>query len=243
MHAAGSLDAVVALLRDRLTRQRGAFLVTFVNPGSPAAAVRMPAFRDDLRRFDLVLPDGEGMVTAIRLLHRISATRVSFDSTSLAPPVFRAAAACALPVVLVGGRPGVADLAADRLRESFPGLRILASIDGYGDQDRKADAVLAHEPRIVVCAMGVGAQEAFLLRLASRGWLGCGFTCGGYFDQLAGGLQYYPGWVDRLNLRWAYRLAREPRRLWRRYLFDYGYFGRRLAIAYLRRIRGGAPSG
>ena len=63
-----------------------------------------------------------------------------------------------------------------------------------------------------------------LLALVEAGWRGCGFTCGGYLDQLGGGMRYYPAWVDRANLRFAYRLLREPRRLWRHYLIDYQGF-------------------
>jgi exopolysaccharide biosynthesis WecB/TagA/CpsF family protein len=72
--------------------------------------------------------------------------------------------------------------------------------------------------------MGTGKQELFLQGLANRGWHGIGITCGGYLDQLSGGFNYYPAVVDRLNLRFAYRLIKEPRRLWRRYLLDYPRF-------------------
>lgn len=97
-------------------------------------------------------------------------------------------------------------------------------MDGFGDWSEKVERILELRPEIVICGMGGVAQEKFMLSLADAGWRGCGFTCGGYLDQLGAGLRYYPGWVDRTNLRWAYRLAREPRRLWRRYLVDYQSF-------------------
>jgi N-acetylglucosaminyldiphosphoundecaprenol N-acetyl-beta-D-mannosaminyltransferase len=86
--------------------------------------------------------------------------------------------------------------------------------------------------------MGGIAQEDFLISLADQGWKGCGFTCGGYLDQLDDGLRYYPGWVDRLNIRFAYRLFREPQRLWRRYLIDY----REFCILYLKVVVFGLAS-
>ena len=72
--------------------------------------------------------------------------------------------------------------------------------------------------------MGAPRQERFLLNLRESGWRGAGFTCGGFFDQVSGNGDYYPAWIDRLNLRFLYRLVREPRRLWRRYLVDYQVF-------------------
>lgn len=61
---------------------------------------------------------------------------------------------------------------------------------------------------IVVVGMGAGKQEKFLRDLRSSGWKGTGFTCGGYFDQYvdANGERYYPVIVDKMNLRWLYRL-------------------------------------
>jgi len=231
-------EDVVEIVSQKMRSEHQSFLVTFVNPGSLAVAERNPAFRQNLERFDLVLPDGIGMARAVETLNRVPAARVSFDSTSLAVPVLERVREANLPVTLVGGKPGVAERASARLVESFPGLRVTCAFDGYGDLDAKAQEVMDCGARVVICCMGGGAQEEFLLHMKDRGWTGCGFTCGGYFDQLAEGLQYYPAWVDRLDLRWAYRIAKEPRRLWRRYLFDYGRFGLRLTQQLARRAIG-----
>jgi len=225
-------DGASRLLSDLTDAQRPV-LFTFVNPASISAAKRNPRYPHWVDQFDAVLPDGIGMCWAIRLLHRLPAARVSFDSTSLAPEVFQWACRNGLTVALVGGRPGVSQRAADNLREAFPGLRIAAVFDGYGDPATKVGELRRLAPSIVICGMGVGAQERFLLDLAAAGWSGAGFTCGGYLDQLAGGLRYYPAWIDAANLRWAYRLARGPRRLARRYLVDYAYFAALLGRALL----------
>ena len=118
-----------------------------------------------------------------------------------------------------------------------PAFDIAGVIDGFRHPDAIARAVEELRPDIVICGMGSGLQEAVLLKLRERGWRGWGFTCGGYLDQLQTELSYYPRWVDRTNLRWAYRLAREPDRLWRRYLIDYPHFGLLLGAALASRIR------
>jgi N-acetylglucosaminyldiphosphoundecaprenol N-acetyl-beta-D-mannosaminyltransferase len=215
--------AIVAqLLR---TARNKTFLVTFANPATAIVARRSAAFGEDLRNFDMVLPDGSGMCLAIKLLHKLPAQRVSFDSTSLAPEIFHLACELGSSIVFVGGAPLVAERARVQVANHFPGIRIIGAVDGYGDVNAKIDAIARLNPDIVICGMGSGSQEAFLLKLRAAGWSGWGFTCGGYLDQLQAEINYYPGWVDRANLRWAYRLAREPGRLWRRYLIDYSCFG------------------
>jgi N-acetylglucosaminyldiphosphoundecaprenol N-acetyl-beta-D-mannosaminyltransferase len=62
-------------------------------------------------------------------------------------------------------------------------------------------------------------------------------TVGAYFDHLAERLDWYPRWMDRARLDWLYRVAREPRRLWRRYSFGSADFAR-LVVA--ERVGGGA---
>ena len=233
------MDAVVgaqsaSFLLDIISQRRAA-LFTFVNPGSLAIGKRNPQYQHLLDKFDIVLPDGIGMCWAIRLQHGLHAARVSFNSTSLAPAVFNHARQKALTVALVGGRPHVAERAAHQLALAYPGLAIAATLDGYGDYRPKIRELKSLSPSVVVCGMGAGTQEHFLISLAQNGWSGVGFTCGGYLDQLAVGLRYYPSWIDATNLRWAYRLYREPRRLARRYFWDYTYFAVNLTHALFSR--------
>lgn len=218
-----TLQNVVSVVFQQMQDTETSYLVTFVNPGSVALGLRDETFRNELSRFDLVLPDGIALVKALGL-RGIRGDRISFDSTSLAPHVFRIAQQLKKTVMLVGGGPGIAQQAARNLLAAFPGVRIVHAFDGFEEADRAAKCAVEELVDVVICAMGAGAQENFLLRLRDAGWRGCGFTCGGYFDQLSDGLHYYPVWVDRWNLRWAYRLYREPRRLWRRYFIDYALF-------------------
>lgn len=227
-------DCVLRLIDQSLERG-DRMLMTFANPGTAVTARRNPDVARMFEAFDLVAPDGIGMVRAIQWVHRLPATRISFDSTSLAPLVMRLAAERHLAIVICGGQPGIAEQAGHKLAEAFGGLNIVATYDGYtAPQEQTIDAINKLRPQIVICGMGTIRQEAFLLALAASGWTGLGFTCGGYLDQLCqSGLNYYPRVVDALNLRWAYRLAMEPRRLWRRYLVDYPVFAAGLCRALL----------
>lgn len=217
------------LSRDHLANStdRGP-LVTFVNPYACAVDRDHPEYTGLLMAFDWVLCDGIGMVKAARRFAGLAIERQSFDMTSLAPTVFDWAAEDGHPVTLAGGRPGVAEAAKRTLLERWPRLRVTGTFSGYGDGPSAATVHALNEPGgLVICGMGIVRQERFLLDLRASGWRGTGFTCGGFLDQLGAGLRYYPRWIDRLNLRFAWRLFREPGRLWRRYLVDYQEFLRR----------------
>jgi N-acetylglucosaminyldiphosphoundecaprenol N-acetyl-beta-D-mannosaminyltransferase len=203
-------------------------LMTFVNPSSLAAQRKNASLQAMLKEFDVVAPDGVGMCLAIRLLHGRRALRMSFDNSSLAPAVFKMAAAQQRTVALIGARPGVANKARIELEKTFPELNIVGTISGYVDTNLAIEQLMELSPDIIICGMGVGLQERLLLSLRDLGWNGWGFTCGGFLDQLAQGYRYYPSWIDSMNLRWLYRLYREPRRLWYRYAVEYPYFGARL---------------
>ncbi|MGE3623285.1 MAG: WecB/TagA/CpsF family glycosyltransferase [Bdellovibrionales bacterium] len=187
-------------------------LVTFVNPQAWAHARRFPRYVPALREMSFVLPDGQGVATACRLLTGHDCPRISFDMTSLADPFFRAAAADNAAVMLVGGGPGVDEGVQERLHNAYPNLRIAASMHGFNDFEPKIARIMAARPDVVVVGMGSPRQEDFLLALRDAGYGGLAITCGGFFDQYLEGDKYYPDWVDTWNLRFAWRLYKERRR-------------------------------
>lgn len=167
--------------------------------------------------------DGIGLVLLSRLMGHY-AKRYSFDDTSLAPLVLKQCVAKGLSLGIVGSAPGIAAEAAKLLQTRYQGLQIAIISDGFytesAEEELLSRAVICD---VVVCSMGTPRQEDFLHKLRRKGWHGTGFTCGGYLDQLvaAQGGDYYPAWMNRLNLRWVYRIAREPRRLTKRYAVIY----------------------
>ena len=211
-----------------LLGKRDSALITFVNPLACAIARQDESYPATLNEFDWVLCDGIGMTVAAHRLLKIRLNRAAFDHASLAGPVLRWAKANAKKLVLVGGEPSVAEKAAETMCREVPGLDIEMTFSGYPPGVTEAfDFLIGNPGRLVICGMGAPRQEEFLLSLKRAGWQGTGFTCGGFLDQISNGMQYYPAWINRLNLRFLYRLYREPARLWRRYLIDYQVFIRK----------------
>lgn len=240
------LPAVLASAEAALAGDGHGICATFVNPQAWQLARREADYAELLAGCDLVLADGIGVVVAARRLAGLPVSRLSFDATSLYRPVMGLLAAHRAPLFVLGAAPGIAARAVTRMRAEFPGLVLAGCRDGYGEPQAMLEEVLAAEPAAVLCGMGAPRQERFLAALRGAGFRGVAFTCGGFLDQLAAADAYYPAWVDRLELRWAWRLMREPGRLWRRYLLDYapflGHAARRL-VSGTRVSAVGATSG
>jgi N-acetylglucosaminyldiphosphoundecaprenol N-acetyl-beta-D-mannosaminyltransferase len=214
-------------------------LTTFINPHSFHIVKHHTNYAANLAEFAFIFPDGIGIVWGLRHLTGINAERISFDTTSLALPVLKRASRESRSVMLIGGRPGLAAQAAGRLAEAVEGLRIAGAMDGFCNYTEYEGAVRAAKPDIIICGMGAPRQEELLVRLRRGGaWKGLGYTCGGYFDQLQKGLNYYPLLINKLNLRWLYRMIKEPRRLCRRYVVEYQQYAVTLASHSLKKQRG-----
>lgn len=183
--------------------------------------------RQDWDAFDYIFCDGILLCWAFRLWG-VKVLRRSFDTTSLAPLIFKYSEDRGLKVVFIGGEEGVASRAGAVIKKKYPNLDIVGCISGYFEDDlhrmNVIKSIIGLNPDIVICGMGVPLQEFFLRDLRRAGWLGTGFTCGGFFHQTAkAGLQYYPRWMDKANLRWLYRIYDEPK-LIRRYTYDFFRF-------------------
>lgn len=206
-------------------RENTPFLVTFVNPSAWDIVYKNIDYEKALKNFDLVLPDGIGVVYAMRSLGLDKTQRFSFDYTSLADIVFTAALADKKRVYLLGSTDENIIKAYEKLRSIYGGDVIVGYKSGYFSDLASVHADLEElRADIVICGMGVPKQEECLCKLVSLGWKGAGFTCGGFFDQIIQGVNYYPGYIDRLNLRFLYRIYKEPVRLFGRYFFGYQRF-------------------
>jgi len=217
------ISTLMACVEKRL-HDNEQMLVTFVNPHSFHLVSTVDDFQSLLEMHDFVMPDGIGIVWAARCLGHPGYSRMSFDMTSLAPTVFAYCAQQKIPVAFIGGRPGVVERAVSPLLQRFD-LKVGFVADGYQvDWDGVYERLEESGSRVLVCGMGAPLQERFISGLKERKCPVVAFTCGGFMDQLNPELKYYPRWVDRCNLRFLYRLIREPVRLSRRYLVEYQPF-------------------
>ena len=204
-----------------------------------------PTFRSVVNGADLVAADGMPLVWALRLLGVRGARRVYGPELMLA--VCARAESEGIPVGLYGGTPEALAGLERALSRWFPGLAIVHRASPpfrpLSDEERAAARreIAASGARILFVGLGCPRQERWMA--AERGRLPAVMLgVGAAFDFLSGRKPQAPPLLRRLGLEWAFRLASEPRRLWRRYLVHNPRFAAFFALQLARRgWRAGAP--
>jgi len=187
-------------------------LVVTANPLTVIAARQNPSYHRVLAEADLVVPDGVGVVWALRR-RGVAAERVS--GVHLAECLMARLAKTGQAVYLAGAKPGVAERAAARLKRRYPKLEIAGFAHGYQSDEVLAEAVRRAKPEVVLAGLGQPRQEMWLAEHLAMIGAHVGIGVGGLFDVWAGDLRQAPPWIERWGLEWAFRVCQEPRRLWR----------------------------
>lgn len=198
-------------------------LVTFLNPYS---FLKIQESNIDLDRFDKVCIDGIALKIFLERVYRdTKIERLSFDfSSEVANLVFGKGAAEKQNGFILGSDEPSNKEFQTKISSMFPGLT-LDGRSGYFDNDKQRSdflqSIASSQHDFVVIGMGAVKQEEVAIELSDAGFKGCIYTCGGFIHQTAmGDGEYYPEWVDKCNLRFAYRMFKEPATI-RRYLIDY----------------------
>jgi exopolysaccharide biosynthesis WecB/TagA/CpsF family protein len=214
------LDERTALARiEELHDQGPPRWVSYVNPHTVNLACRDPTFGPLLAGAGLRLPDGFGLRIAAR--RRNVRVPAILNGSDFNQAVLRRAATRGWSVFLLGGRAGVADRAARRLRDEIPGLRVAGTRHGFFTAEESgavAEQIRAARACVVVAALGQPQQERWLERHLAATGAELGLAVGGFLDFAAGTVRRAPPWMNRAGLEWTFRLAQEPRRLAGRYL-------------------------
>ncbi len=185
---------------------------TFLNPVSYLDALK---HKELFGRFDGIFADGSLLVSAIRMCYGTTVSRRSFDMTSLAPELMEYACKEGKSIYIVASAQEQVEKAVDIFREKYKGITIMGYRNGYfaDEEEREVEArhIVELNPNFLIVGMGAIKQEQFLLKVKDAGYRGIGFTCGGFIHQTARNMiDYYPAWMDRMNLRFVYRMWKEP---------------------------------
>lgn len=194
-------------------------------------ADRDAKLREAYQAAALCLADGKPVVWASRLLGWPLPEKVS--GADLIVPLAQRAAARGWRIYLLGAGPGVADKAAALLRQRYY-LNVVGTDAPRIDADGTSpDGVVARirsaQPHLVLVAFGAPKQELFIHRVADDLRPAVALGIGAGLDFFTGTLKRAPRWMSEAGMEWLYRLGREPRRLWRRYLINDLWF---LTILY-----------
>ena len=197
-------------------------VVTFLNPYS---FLKILESGINLNRFDKICIDGTGLKLFLELAYRESGIqRLSFDFTSVANAVFEEAAAKTQRGFILGSDQNSNNKFLSKIVGMFPGINVDGRSGYFESTSEMAEflhslAELKYD--FIIIGMGAVKQEEAAITLLDFGFKGRIYTCGGFIHQTAiGDGQYYPSWIDKCNLRFAYRMFKEPATI-KRYLIDY----------------------
>ena len=186
-------------------------------------------------RSGLTTPDGMPMVWAGRRAGATHMARVYGPDLML--EICRRSVEAKWTHYFYGGKEGVPDLLASRLREQFPGLKVVGAYSPpFRELSSEESASIVEkiseaQPDFVWVGLSTPKQERWMAAhigsLNAPAVLGVGAA----FDIHAGLLPQAPFWMQKRGLEWLYRLIKEPRRLWKRYLGN----NPRFVLAIMRR--------
>lgn len=202
-------------------KRKRPFAVTALAVHGVMTGAMDPEQRFRLNHFDLAVPDGQPVRWALNLLHSANLTDRVYGPTLMLKLCERCAKE-GLPIYLYGSNAQVLGKLQQRLKSSFPSLRI------PGAQPSRFRRVTAAEKteivqeihhsgaQIVFAGLGCPRQEVWAYEYRDALKIPV-VAVGAAFEFHAGTIPQAPRTLQRAGLEWAYRLSKEPKRLWRRY--------------------------
>ncbi|MBQ9967788.1 MAG: WecB/TagA/CpsF family glycosyltransferase [Oscillospiraceae bacterium] len=208
-----TMDEALEKAKEILAGERAQYVVT------PNAEIVYEAMHDEdfcalLNDAALILPDGAGVVLGSKILKTPLKQKVA--GVDFADRLLGHLAETGGSVYLLGSKPGIAELAAEKMLAKHPGLTIAGMADGYfKDEAPVIEKINAVKPDVLFVCLGAPKQEKFMQ--VHRGELQVKLMAGlgGSLDSFAGTVKRAPKWMIDLSLEWLYRLIKEPKRFGR----------------------------
>ena len=204
-----------ALARGReLLNDAGCHYVVTPNPEIVEACLADPAAMAAVNGADLVLPDGIGVIYGAKMLKTPLKERV--PGIEFGTSMIDHCSKTGKSVYFLGGKPGVAEQAAENLKRQFDGLIVAGTHDGYFSDDAAAAALIRESgaDMALVC-LGAPKQERFMASYAEAAGARLLLGLGGALDVFAGVARRAPEFYVNHNLEWFYRLLKNPSRIGR----------------------------
>jgi N-acetylglucosaminyldiphosphoundecaprenol N-acetyl-beta-D-mannosaminyltransferase len=226
-----TMDYAAVLLVEALLHRGDLPPLTVVGPNAylVTMAERDGRFAEAMCDADLAVPDGISVVMASRLLGVPIPERVT--GGDLMERMCAEAAHYGFRVFFLGGLLGAATMAAHHLRNRYPNLEICGTYcppvgfeSDPAELDRIRRAIADAAPDLICVAFGAPKQEIWMQENREQLHVGAIMAVGAALDTQAGMRRRAPRWIQAIAIEWLFRLAMEPRRLWRRYLIGNARF-------------------
>ena len=203
----------------------GKLLINTVNAHSYNTARKDSLFAEALMNGDVLIPDGVSIVKACKWIKAKSQPKERIAGWDLFSFEMEKLEKKGGTVMFMGSSQKVLDLIVKRAAEVYPHLKVVTYSPPYkpefSDEDNKAiiDAINAANPDLLWIGMTAPKQEKWTYSHWEELDIHCHVgTIGAVFDFFAGTVERAPMWWQRHGLEWLYRLIKEPKRMWRRYI-------------------------
>ena len=208
-----TMDEALERAKTLLAQPGPAYCVT-PNAEIVYEAMHDEAFRAILNGAALVLPDGAGTVLGAKRLGTPLTQKVA--GIDFSANLLGILAETGKRLYLLGGKPGIAEKAAENMIKKHPGLCICGTADGYfKDEAPVIEKINASKPDALFVCLGAPKQEIFMHAHRDDLNVPMMIGLGGSLDGFAGTVRRAPDWMIRLQLEWLYRLIKEPKRIGR----------------------------
>ncbi len=236
VHAVSS-ERAVSVVEGWIASGRRPHFVSLANVDVAVEARRNVAFREVMASSDLVLPDSMPLFwlsrrSGKRLQQRVYGPTFMLDLIRTTGGRYRH--------FFYGGAPAVPEALTERLKDQFPELVVAGHYSPpfrplTRDEKRQIDSMINDaRPDILWVGLGAPKQEFWIFEHRRSLQVPAIIAVGQAFDQNSGRTNPAPGWMSGAGLEWLYRLVREPRRLWRRYLLGNTFFVNYLILDLLK---------
>jgi len=191
----------------------------FVNVNTFNLANKSSALTDVINAFDYVFADGSGVrIAAQKQGDRLLA---NVNGTDMLPVLCDRARENNQSLFLLGAEPEIASLTAANLQRKYPGLRISGTHHGYFDKQASQNVICkinTSKTDVLLVAFGSPIQERWLQENKAKLNVKTAIAVGGLFDFYSGRITRAPIWMRELGMEWVWRLMKEPRKKFHRYV-------------------------
>lgn len=205
-----SMKQTVAYLTN-VIEQRQPHQVITANPIMVMAAQDDPAYLSMMQRAELIVPDGTGVVWAAKYVGEPVVERV--PGYDLIHELMKVGESKSWKVYLLGASNEVIQEAAEKLRNAYPGIKLVGVRDGYFKDEQDAQVIqdiVDAAPDILLVGRSAANQEPWIGKYKQQIGVPVMMGVGGSFDVLSGKLKRAPVLFQKLRLEWFYRLMQEP---------------------------------
>lgn len=219
-----TLEETLSFILEQIQNKRNIY-ITNPNVDIVMRVQKDPQFANYYHHASLCVADGVPILWAARFLGTPLKEKIS--GSDLVPHVCRLAAQKGLKLFFLGGRPGAADAAREKLLQQYPQIQICGTYAppfGFEKDNKELEKIcqmiLEAKPDILFVGLGAPKQENFIRDYYQKLNVPVSMGVGVTFEFIAGIVKRAPKWMQGCGLEWLWRLLMEPKRLWKRYLID-----------------------